>query len=129
MSNMYKFNKKCSILVTRTDNMLKINMEFSKGILWIRLDGILNKTTSNTPVILKHGIKYVVVNLDKVNVIDLKGIESLISLNEVVRSMNGKTTLCSLTNREVKNILNKSEYNNTFYETSNELTALGVMKI
>ena len=53
--------------------MLKINMEFSKGILWIRLDGILNKTTSNTfddeviPVILKHGIKYVVVNLDKVN--------------------------------------------------------------
>ena len=75
MSNMYKFNKKCSILVTRTDNMLKINMEFSKGILWIRLDGILNKTTSNTfddeviPVILKHGIKYVVVNLDKVNVI------------------------------------------------------------
>ena len=43
--------------------------------------------------------------------------------------MNGKTTLCSLTNREVKNILNKSEYNNTFYETSNELTALGVMKI
>ena len=113
--------------------MLKINMEFSKGILWIRLDGILNKTTSNTfddeviPVILKHGIKYVVVNLDKVNVIDLKGIESLISLNEVVRSM--KTTLCSLSNREVKNILNKSEYNNTFYETSNELTALGVMKI
>lgn len=115
--------------------MLKINMEFSKGILWIRLDGILNKTTSNTfddeviPVILKHGIKYVVVNLDKVNVIDLKGIESLISLNEVVRSMNGKTTLCSLSNRKVKNILNKSEYNNTFYETSNELTALGVMKI
>ncbi len=115
--------------------MLKINMEFSKGILWIRLDGLLNKTTSNTfddeviPVILKHEIKYVVVNLDKVNVIDLKGIESLISLNEVVRSMNGKTTLCSLTNREVKNILNKSEYNNTFYETSNELTALGVMKI
>ena len=48
MSNMYKFNKKCSILVTRTDDMLKINMEFSKGILWIRLDGILNKTTSNT---------------------------------------------------------------------------------
>lgn len=135
MSNMYKFNKKCSILVTRTDDMLKINMEFSKGILWIRLDGILNKTTSNTfddeviPVILKHGIKYVVVNLDKVNVIDLKGIESLISLNEVVRSMNGKTTLCSLSNRKVKNILNKSEYNNTFYETSNELTALGVMKI
>ena len=26
MSNMYKFNKKCSILVTRTDNMLKINI-------------------------------------------------------------------------------------------------------
>ena len=115
--------------------MFKIDMEFKKGIFFIRLEGTLTKSNVNEfieeciPVILKHGIKYVVVNLDKVNVIDLKGIESLISLNEVVRSMNGKTTLCSLSNREVKNILNKSEYNNTFYETSNELTALGVMKI
>lgn len=115
--------------------MLEINMEFTKGILWIRLKGILNKKTSVTfeeeviPVILKHGIKYVVVNLDKLNLIDVKGIESLMSLNEVVHNLNGKTTLCSLTNKEVKNILNRKEYVCEFYETSNELTALEVMNI
>lgn len=115
--------------------MLEINMEFTKGILWIRLKGVLNKKTSETfeeeviPVILKHGIKYVVINLDKLNLIDVKGIETLMSLNEVIHNLNGKTTLCSLTNKEVKDILNRKEYVCEFYETSNELTALEVMKI
>ena len=115
--------------------MLKIDMEFKKGILFIRLDGSLNKRNiekfSNEviPVILKHGLKYVVVNLDKVNTIDVNGIESLMELNEIVSNLNGKTTLCSLTSKDVKTKLKESDYNDKFFETSNELTALGVMKL
>lgn len=114
--------------------MLKIEMEFKKGIFFIRLEGLLTKNNVNKfidesiPIILKHGIKYVVINLDKVNAIDLKGIEALMQINEVVRENKGKTTLCSLTNKEVKEIIKEYD-NNCFYETSNELTAIGVMKI
>jgi len=115
--------------------MLKIDMEFKRGILFIRLEGNLNKQNIEKfnndviPVVLKHGLKYVVVNLDKVNSIDVFGIESLMELNEIVSKWDGKTTLCSLTNNQVKTSLNESTYSSMFYETSNELTALGVMKL
>ena len=115
--------------------MLKIEMEFKKGILFIRLEGSLNKNNVEKfnsdviPVVLKHGLKYIVVNLDKVNTIDTSGIESLMELNEIVSKWEGKTTLCSLTSKEVKTNLRKVNYDNLFYETSNELTALGVMKL
>lgn len=115
--------------------MLKITMEFRKGILFVRLDGELTKKTASElennviPVVLKHGIRFVVVNLDRVNLIDTKGIEALMELNDVAVKNNGRTTLCSLTSRQVKNSLHSSIYNNKFFETSNELTALGVMRI
>ena len=115
--------------------MLKIEMEFKKGIFFIRLSGMLTQNNVDkfinecVPVVLKHGIKYVVINLDKVNAIDLKGIEALMKINDIVRQNMGRTTLCSMTNKEVKNIIRKSNYNNSFFETSNELTALGVMKL
>lgn len=115
--------------------MFKIDMEFKKGIFFIRLEGTLTKEHTKEfieeciPVILKHGIKYVVINLDKVNKLDLKGIEALMEINDIVSSNNGKTTLCSLSNKEVKNIIKEYDYNNEFYETSNELTALGVMNL
>lgn len=115
--------------------MLEINMEYKKGILFIRLYGELTKLTISTfeedviPVILKHGIKYIVINLDKLNKIDLKGIEALMNLNEIINNLNGKATLCSLSNENVRKKLREKEYISNFYETSNELTALGVMKI
>ena len=42
--------------------MLKMNLEFNKGILFVRLDGMLNRATTYkvnnylVPVILKHKI-------------------------------------------------------------------------
>lgn len=115
--------------------MLKVDMEFKKGIFFVRLEGSLNKTTTEKfsnevfPVILKYGLKYIVVNLDKVNIIDEKGIETLMELNEIVSKWKGKTTLCSLTNKKVKTIIKESMYNTLFYETNNELTALGEMRL
>ena len=113
--------------------MLKIDMEVKRGILFIRLNGILNKVTTNKfnnevlPVVLDNGLKYVVINLDKVNYIDTFGIEALKEVGYIVTNLKGKTTLCSLTNNQVK--LKLEETDGLFYEASNELTALGVMKI
>lgn len=115
--------------------MLNIDMEFKKGILFIRLEGSLNYKnihkfeTEIIPVVLKHEIKYLVINLDKVILLDRSGLECLIALNEIVKSFGGKTTLCSLTNLEVQKLIHESDFKRLFYETSNELTALGVMKI
>ena len=115
--------------------MLNINMEFKKGILFIRLDGLLNKRTKETfdndvlPVVLDNELKYIVVNLDKVLEVDTYGIECLNDLNDIVASFNGKTTLCSLTNKKVKQKIEESKFISSFYETNNELTELGVMKL
>ena len=114
--------------------MLKINMEFKRGILFIRLDGSLDNKTIDKfdnevlSLILNNGLKNIVINFDKVYNIDKKGIDELINLSEIVSGLNGKATLCSITNKEVKRLINN---HNTFdfYETQNELTALGVMKI
>jgi len=114
--------------------MLKIDMEFRKGILFIRLKGQLNKKTVEVfnneiiPVVLKHGLKNIVINFDKLNSIDLKGIESLIELNDLVSRWNGKTTLCSINEKMKKNIYESKIYDR-FYEVSDELTALEVFKI
>lgn len=115
--------------------MLKIELEFRKGILFVRLNGKLNKYTKNKldeevlPVILKHGIVNLVINLDKLTSIDTYGINALININSVVYSLNGKLTVCSISNDEVKNKLNNKEYVSKFYEVSNELMALGVINI
>lgn len=115
--------------------MLKIELEFRKGILFVRLDGELNKYTVNNfdeevvPIILKHGIKRIVINLDRLNAIDINGINRLINVNEITRNLNGRTIICSISSNEVKEKLKDKEYVSKFYETSNELTALGVMKI
>ena len=48
--------------------MLKVDMEYDKGILYVRLKGVLDRKASYkinnyvVPVILKHKIKYLVFN-------------------------------------------------------------------
>ena len=109
-------------------------MEFRKGILFIRLQGKLNRYTvykiedNVIPVILKHGLKFLVINLDKLQSIDSYGIEMLIKLNELVSRWNGKTTMCSL-NEYMKENINNSDLRSKYFETSDELTAIEVFKI
>ena len=63
--------------------MLKINLEFRKGILFIRLKGNLNQLTYQSmkdyliPIIKDNGIKYIVFNLAYLKSIDGYGKESI----------------------------------------------------
>lgn len=115
--------------------MLDINMEFKKGILFIRLEGTLDRNTKDKfnneviALVLKDGVRMIVVNLDKVDLIDYEGIKCLDNLNKIVDDNNGRSAICSLTNNKVKSVIRESSCSDLYYEASNELTALGVMKL
>lgn len=110
-------------------------MEFNKGIFFIRINGCLTRNFNKDfrrevfPVILKHEFKYIVLNLENLNLIDDNGIESLIDLNKIVTSWNGRVSICNLNNNKVKNYIEKNNLYDYYYKTSNELTAIGVFRI
>ncbi len=105
--------------------MLKINMEYRKGVLFIRLKGNLTKETVKSlnkyliPVITKHGIKYIVYNLGAITVIDNYGKESLKKGVEAARLNHGDGLICNT----------RLTLNDQFKIVENELAALSLIKI
>ncbi len=105
--------------------MLKINMEYRKGILFVRLKGELNKYTyegldkSLAPIIEDQGIKYLVVNVDYLNVLDKYGIKALEKKVQDTSNNGGMTLICN----------NKFNINNKFQIIDNELAALKIISI
>jgi len=115
--------------------MLDINLEYRKGVLFVRLGGVFNENTYKKisknlkNIIIQGGIKYLVFNLKDVLSIDENGIESIIDNCRVVNKNNGKTMICKLQNEDVKR---KIESNNIFdlcYEISDELSAFNLVNI
>ncbi len=105
--------------------MLKINMEYRKGILFVRLKGNLNAFTApkfkdyTLPVIKDYGIKYLVLNLNDLVSIDSIGEEALKEGNKIIKANKGKVLLVNNNiNTQVK-----------FDKVSNELMALELLKI
>lgn len=80
--------------------MLDINMEFKKGILFVRLKGIINGDTTQllddhlTKLIEINGIKYLLINFEKVDYIDKYGIDIIIDNYHMISKNNGKMILC-----------------------------------
>lgn len=105
--------------------MLKINMEFRKGILFIRLKGDLTKLTYQSlndyliPIIYNNGIKYVVYNLEKINNLDCFGRLSLKEGYTATKRNNGTCLICG------KQIY----FNDEFKTVKDELEALRLIKI
>lgn len=117
------------------DNLLDIDLEFHKGILFVRLCGILNKNTVNkldnevTNLIKENGIKNMVFNISNLNFIDYYGIEGLLSNYEICKSNNGRSLVCGLKNKLVKSIINNSELLKYMYETQDELCAFNIINV
>lgn len=109
--------------------MLDIDIEFRKGIAFIRLSGILNKTTVSklndevTEMIKDNGIRNVVFNISEIINIDIKGINALLYNYELCNQNKGKILLCGLNNEEVKEKIENSRLLKYIHETSDELTA------
>lgn len=104
--------------------MLNINMEYRKGVLFVRLKGSLDEKTSFKlldtllPIIIKHGIKFLVYNFQELTSIDEIGNKSLLLGYNAIQNNNGNVLV-------VDNRFNL-EY---FKETENELMALEILKV
>ena len=105
--------------------MLKINLEYRKGILFVRLKGDLTKYTYQSletyliPVINKHGIKYLVYNLAGLTLMDNYGKAALKKGVAAVDRNAGKGVLCHA----------KQALSEEFKVFDNELTALTELQI
>lgn len=115
--------------------MLGINIEFHKGILFIRLDGNLDKNTVSklksevTTLIKDNGIRNTVFNISNLNSIDCYGINALLNNYEICRDNNGKSLVCGINNNLVRHRINNSRLLKYMYETSDELSAINVINL
>ena len=82
--------------------MLKVNTEFRKGIMFIRLKGNLSK--DNISNIECNDFKYVVFNLDNLLSIDSYSIKYIINYNRKKVKDNGKLIICDSNNSLVNNL-------------------------
>lgn len=111
--------------------MLEIDMEFRKGILFVRLIGslisetvdVLNKEVTN--IVKEYGISNIVFNVSELDNIDLNGIKALIKHQKLTDNYHGISMICGLDNHKpIKNTLKKNKLFDYLYETSDELSAI-----
>lgn len=114
--------------------MLDINLEFHKGILFVRLDGILNRNTIDkldnevTSLIKEQGIKNIVFNVSNLDSIDCDGINVLLNNYKLCKLNSGKSLVCGL-NGLVKQKIDNSMLLKYMYEVSDELSAVNLINI
>ena len=110
--------------------MLKVDMEYDKGILYVRLKGVLERKTCYrinnyiVPAVLKHKIKYLVFNLFELKDIDESGLDALLNTKCAIRTNKGKICLC-----EVSDILRNKMKRLRMHIASNELAANRLINI
>ena len=82
--------------------MLNIKMNFQKGILFVRLKGILNGDTCNmldnnlTNLITSNGVKYVLLNLEELDYIDKYGTNIIIKNYLNIKDNNGNLIIVGI---------------------------------
>ena len=87
--------------------MLDINFEFRRGILFIRLSGVLTRSTIEdfdsmvTTLIRDNGIRNVVFNVSGLFKIDFKGISRLFYNYELCKRNRGVSLLCCADNIDI----------------------------
>lgn len=106
--------------------MLEINIEFIKGVLVVRLEGILNNKSvksirdSLISIIKNGGIKYLMFNLtdssleEKIDMFD--------ECNKLIKKNKGKMYICGF-NHNIETLIT-----NSYYTVDNELSILNKIK-
>ena len=113
---------------------MKTDIDYKKDILYIKVNGVLvgNKVekfeTEVIPIILGLNAKYVTINLKDVDLIDSRGINSLIKVSNVVNRFKGKVVLCEL-NNYLKDNFKHSDVFDYCYKSKNEKSSIGVFKL
>ena len=109
--------------------MLDINFEFRRGVLFIRLRGVLTKNTVKkldsdvTTLIRDNGIRNVVFNVSNLDKIDLKGISRLFYNYELCKRNRGVSLLCCVDNENIHDKIESSRLFKYMVDVSDELSA------
>lgn len=113
--------------------MLDINLEFTRGMLFVRLSGVLDTNTYTKlndlldKMIHEEGLKYFVVNLEDLSYIDDDGLKLIIDRYLDVVLHDGKLVICGYKDGngslEIKNVFKQIEH------TNNELNAFRLINI
>lgn len=92
--------------------MLKMDLEYNQGILFVRLKGILNNKSSYkinnylNPVLKKHKIKYLIYNCYFLKDIDEVGLDAILNTKIEIKNNQGKLAICELS-KELKSKFNR----------------------
>ena len=110
--------------------MLEINMEYRKGILFIRFIGNLCNNTikgneiENLEEVLNTGMSCVVFNLEELENIDNNGIDFLWNKYQLIKNKGGVSFVCGVNRGIVKRKLKKSKIISYMNEIKDELILL-----
>lgn len=110
--------------------MFQMDLEYNKGILFVRLSGNLSKKGSYklnnylVPVLLKHKIKYLVYNFYLLDSIDELGKRAILNTKCAIHKNKGKIYLCEV-NDNLKSVINKLHIE----KTESELSALKLLEV
>ncbi len=112
---------------------MQLNFEFRKGLLFIRLIGILNKENSKELVlhldkfINQQGVKYFVINLENLEYLDKDGLEVLQRKYEDMVLHDGKLVICGYKNEYIKRMV--EEEMKDAYKVKDELKAFQLIQV
>ncbi len=113
---------------------MNTDIDYKRNILYVKLKGVLvgNKIekfeSELIPIILGLNARYVTINLSDIELIDKRGINSLIKISNIVNRFKGKVVLCDM-NNYVKDNFKHSDIFDYCYRSKNEKTSLGVFKL
>lgn len=113
--------------------ILKMGIEFRKGLLFIRLNGTLTKDTSEVLsnsldyFIGEAGIKYFVINIKELSYLDQEGISLLKEKYKDMILHNGNMVICGYENPYVEEMIQEQMKN--VYQTKDELKAFQILQI
>ncbi len=111
--------------------MLDIDMEFKKGILFVRLKGVLNGDTCTiledhlTSLITNNGIKYVLLNLNNLTYVDKYGINIILKNYINISCNNGKLIIVGINKLFDYNV----NVIDNLYQINDETTAFNLVNI
>lgn len=110
--------------------MLKMDLEYKSGVMFIRLEGRLVRKTSYKiynyiiPVIVKHQIKYIIYNFENLKSIDESGLDSILNTKCKIKKNKGVIYLCKV-NKELSSKLKRLRIS----QVSDEITALKKLEV
>lgn len=114
--------------------MLDINFEFRRGVLFIRLRGILTKNTVKkldaevTTLIRDNGIRNVVFNVSELDKIDLRGISRLFYNYELCKKNRGVSLLCCVDNDDIHEKIKGTRLLKYMVDVNDELCAFNFIE-